>query len=195
MTETAWSASTARDGAQQRSAQSTPLVQPDEMSDLFEQQADAIYNYCYRRTANWDVAEDLTAQVFLTAWQARDKAHQQPGSLVPWLYGIANNVCRAHQRVTKRRLTLLRQSAHEIAAPDGGDPANLSAESARLRAVLARLRQMPVPLQEVFFLICWEGLDYAACAAALNVPVGTVRSRLSRVRADLRFYDKERHHG
>ncbi|HIT77051.1 MAG TPA: RNA polymerase sigma factor [Candidatus Avipropionibacterium avicola] len=70
----------------------------NQVEAAFQEHLDAIYNYCYRRTSSWSVAEDLVATVFLEAWRSRDRARIVDDSLLPWLYGIASNVCRHHQR-------------------------------------------------------------------------------------------------
>jgi len=59
----------------------------------------------------------------------------------------------------------------------------------RLSRVLERLRQLPQTEQDVFVLVCWEELSYAETAQALDIPIGTVRSRLARVRRILRVTD------
>src|SRR5262245_61662341 len=65
---------------------------------LFEQHSETIYNYCFRQTASWHAAEDLTSTVFLEAWRGRERLVVQGDSLLPWLYGIATNVCRRQRR-------------------------------------------------------------------------------------------------
>ena len=62
---------------------------------------------------------------------------------------------------------------------------------ARMRAVLARIDALPVREREVLGLIAWAGLSYEQAAAALDVPVGTVRSRLSRARARLNLSEEK----
>lgn len=162
----------------------------DAMTELFHAHADAIYNFCFRRTADWHTAEDLTSQVFLTAWQNRHRAREHEGTLAPWLYGIANNLCRTHHRSRRRRDDAMLRLAADVATSQP-DVTQRDDDALRIRTALDRVAELPADQQEVFFLVCWEGLDYAACAAALNLPVGTVASRLSRIRAALRIHDQE----
>lgn len=65
---------------------------------LFDRHGDAVYNYCFRRTASWHAAEDATSTVFLELWRGRARAKAFDDSALPWLYGIARNVCRTADR-------------------------------------------------------------------------------------------------
>ncbi len=75
---------------------------------LFERHAKAIYNYCFRRTGDWALAEDLLSVVFLEAWRRRRK-ELEPGKVLPWLYGIATNVVRNQRRSQRRFAGALRR--------------------------------------------------------------------------------------
>ena len=55
------------------------------MAAVFADHLDVIYNYCYRRTSSWSVAEDLSATVFLDPWKLRRRAVELDGSILPWL--------------------------------------------------------------------------------------------------------------
>lgn len=160
------------------------------MAELYRLHGTRIYNYCYRRTASWSEAEDLTSDTFLTAWRTRARVPGDDEGLLPWLYAIATNVIRNHQRSRRRgasALTRIGVSADDQSADDW--VAQLDAEE-RLGAALARLRELPQDWQDVFHLVVWEELSYEQAAATLHCPVGTVRSRLSRVRQALRLTDE-----
>lgn len=160
------------------------------MEQVFTAHLDAIYNYCYRRTGSWATAEDLSATVFLEAWRSRRRAAVVDGTLLPWLYGVAANVCRHHLRSHARR----RRAEQRLQVlVDVGDDAHLAddvADRAWLREALAEL---PTGVQDAFVLVCWQDLTYAQAAAALHVPVGTIRSRVHRARKHLqRLHDSTR---
>ena len=164
------------------------------MATLFAEHLDVIYNYCYRRTSSWAAAEDLSATVFLEVWRHRRRAVELDGSLLPWLYGVATNVCRNHLRSRRRGEQAL--SRLELVDRPGADPSPLADRVAdridadrRLRRALAALAELPADDQDVFLLVCWEQLSYPQAAQALGIPVGTVRSRLARVRRHLRLAD------
>src|SRR5262245_64284055 len=90
-------------------------------SELYERHARAIYNYLFRRLADWSEAEDLTAVVFLEAFRRRKEVVIVEGKLLPWLYGIATNVLRNRRRTLWRHRDLVAQLAGrqaDAAAPD-----------------------------------------------------------------------------
>lgn len=156
------------------------------LAELFDRYADTVYTYCFRRTASWTTAEDATSTVFLEAWRGRASMRVVDGSALPWLYGIANNVCRNSARSRRRMAQALTRVPHEGTAPDHAEQvaARLDSER-RMRAVLDSVRRLPRHEQEVLALIAWSGLTYEQAATALDVPVGTVRSRLARARRRL----------
>lgn len=154
---------------------------------LFDRYAASVHSHACRLTGDLSAAEDVMSETFLAAWRTREQVDPEGGSLRPWLLGIATNKARNHRRGVGRRLAFL---ARQPKPKETEDFADVSAERldhqrelAAVRAVLDRLRQ---PEREVLALCVWAGLDYAQAADALGVPVGTVRSRLSRARTRLR---------
>jgi RNA polymerase sigma-70 factor, ECF subfamily len=153
---------------------------------LFERYASPIYNFCFRRIGNQATAQELLSIVFLEAWRRRDKG-LPPDKVLPWLYGIATNVVR-HQRRSERRFAaaLSRLPAVEL-EPDFAAPADERLDYERqaqsARALLGTLSQAE---QDVYLLCVGMELSYEDAAFALGLPIGTVRSRLSRARARLR---------
>jgi RNA polymerase sigma-70 factor, ECF subfamily len=161
---------------------------------LFERHAKAIYNYCFRRVGDWSAAEDLLSVVFLEAWRRRD-VELPPGKVLPWLYGIATNVVRNRRRSERRyRAALARVPAPRPENDFGDDVALRVDDERRIRDALALLKTLPRGQQDVFVLCGWGDLSYEDAAFALGVPVGTVRSRLSRARRLLEELDPPRGH-
>lgn len=154
--------------------------------ELFDRHARAVYNYCFRRTADWSVAEDLTSVVFLETWRRRDQVRMSGDSLLPWLYGVATNVLRNHRRSLRRHRDALARLPLPATPDETEDAAARVDAERRMREVLESIRSLPRRDQEVLVLCVWEGLGYAEAAEALGVPVGTVRSRLARARERLR---------
>ena len=153
---------------------------------LFERYVDRIHAYCFRRTASWALAEDVTSTVFLEVWRHRDRAVVHEGSALPWLFGFAANVCRNATRSQRRRLAATARLAPPADEPDHADTvAARLADERRMAPVLRTLRALPRRDQDVLTLVDWSGLSYAEAAAALDVPVGTIRSRLARARTRL----------
>ncbi|MGH2399766.1 MAG: RNA polymerase sigma factor [bacterium] len=153
---------------------------------IFELHGTTIYNYCFRQTASWDAAEDLTSTVFLEAWRCRNRLVIKDGSILPWLYGIATNVCRRERRGSFRQWRALRRLPSMVDQPDPADEvASRVDDERRMAEVLTELGRLPTRQRDVVVLVAWEELDYEAAAIALGIPVGTVRSRLSRARRRL----------
>src|SRR5918911_2622895 len=97
----------------------------DAFGDLFDRHSRSIYNFCFRRTADWAAAEDLVATVFLEAWRKRGSVKVGPdGSLLPWLYGVALNLLRNRRRAQRRLVSALHRLGGETREADlGGDAA------------------------------------------------------------------------
>jgi len=160
--------------------------EPAAFGELFDQYAAAVYRHGYRLTGDRSAAEDVVSETFLQAWRARERIDDGGGSLQPWLLGIATNIVRNHLRRLRRESGLLARLAPGGHVLDFADElvgrVDDAATIARARAALRSLRTAE---REVVALCVWEGLDYASAAQALGIPVGTVRSRLSRARRKL----------
>jgi RNA polymerase sigma factor (sigma-70 family) len=154
---------------------------------LFDRHSRTIYNFCFRRTADWSAAEDITSVVFLETWRLRTKVRMESDSLLPWLYGVATNVLNNHRRSLRRHRDALARMPKPPPAPDGADDTGERVDAERrMKEVLAGLASLAKRDQEVLVLCVWQGLEYSQAAEALGVPVGTVRSRLARARRKLR---------
>lgn len=158
------------------------------LAQLFEQYADRLYNHCFRRLGDYADAEDATSTVFLVLWQRRHRVQLHEGSAAPWLYGVATNVCRNLDRTRRRHLRVLGKVG-SLRYADDPDPADRVtdrvADEQRMRELLEQIRTLSRGEQDVLALVVWSGLSYADAAAALDIPIGTVRSRLARARARL----------
>ncbi|ULR53114.1 RNA polymerase sigma factor [Streptomyces deccanensis] len=165
----------------------------DAFAEVYDAYARAVYNHAYRLTGDWSTAEEVMADTFLDAWRTRERLEPDGGSLKPWLLGMATNKARNAARGRGRRLAFLaRRPAPEPVADFADETAGRLDDARRLaavRQVYGRLRRAE---REVLALCVWSGLDYGQAAEALGVPVGTVRSRLSRARARLGRLTDER---
>jgi RNA polymerase sigma-70 factor, ECF subfamily len=156
---------------------------------LFGRHAQAVYTFCARRTADLTLAEDLTSITFLEAWRHR---HRMPsadvGGALPWLLGVSNNVVRNTKRGQRRyREALARLPAPSVAPPAEDGAIARSVTEAGLAHARDSIAALPEREQEVVMLVLWSGLSYEEAATALAIPVGTVRSRLSRARSKLQI--------
>jgi RNA polymerase sigma-70 factor (ECF subfamily) len=157
--------------------------------EIYARHARAVHNYCLWRTADPQAAEDAVATVFLEAWRRRERLSLKTGSAAALLLGIANNVVRGHWRNSRRHgeaLTRLRAAVPTEGA--GHESAVIARIDAfrRVREAAEAIRSLPRGEREVLALIADGDLSYEEAATALDVPIGTVRSRLARARSRLR---------
>jgi RNA polymerase sigma factor (sigma-70 family) len=163
------------------------LHDPQQFALLFDRHARAVHRYVASR-ARWGDVDDVVSETFVSAFRTRARYDQAYDDARPWLLGIATNVLRHHHRSEGRRLTRLRAVAHP---PEPElDPAESVAaavdnasEVDRVAHALARLDDR---YRDVLLLVATTDLSYEQIARALDVPVGTVRSRLARGRDRLR---------
>lgn len=153
---------------------------------LFDRHANAVHSYCFRRTADWALAEDSTSLVFFEAWRGRARLRPSAGAL-PLLLGIATNVLRNQRRARRRHRAFLERLPALQPERDFAEdlPARLDAE-ADTRRLLAEVARLPRREQDVVALCSWSGLTPAEAAGALGLPQATVRTRLHRARRRLR---------
>src|SRR5450755_201226 len=161
--------------------------EPDAFGLLFDEHARAVYNLAFRLTGNWSAAEEAVSLTFLEAWRLRGRVEPAGGPLRPWLLGIPVNVTRNLSRAGRRHQAALSRLPPAAPVPDFADElASQIDDAAQLRRILAVLDTLRPGERDVLALCVWSELGYAAAAVALGVPVGTVRSRLSRARRKLR---------
>jgi RNA polymerase sigma factor (sigma-70 family) len=157
---------------------------------IFDRHHDAIHGYL-RRRLDAPIAEELAAETFVRALRGVDRYDARYTDALPWLYGIAANLVRRHRRTEVRRLRAYARTGRDPLTDEHSDaPARLDAAAAgpRLAAALAELSAGD---REALLLLAWAELTYEEIAAALCIPVGTVRSRLHRARTVLRAHLEE----
>lgn len=155
--------------------------------DLFVRHVNRVHTYCFRRTGSWTLAEDATSQTFMEAWRRRSSI-AVIDSLLPWLFATANNVCRNSERSRRRTANLLARTPQPADVGDHAEDVAARVDDERqMQRVLSALRTLKRADQDVVAMCDWEGLSYDEAAAALGIPIGTVRSRLSRARARLKL--------
>ena len=81
----------------------------DALTALFDRYGDRIHTHCFRQLGSWHEAEDATATVFLEVWRHHQRVAEHDGSAVPWLYGVATNVCRNLNRRSRRHVRAVRR--------------------------------------------------------------------------------------
>jgi len=160
---------------------------PPAFAALFDRHAGLLFRFLVRRVGP-DVGDDLLGETFRIAFERRATFDRDRASARPWLYGIATNLLARHRRAEARRLratAALAGRATVAADPLDGVVGALDA-AARWEAVTDAVAELPDGERDALLLYAWEELSYEEVATALDVPVGTVRSRLNRARRRLR---------
>jgi RNA polymerase sigma factor (sigma-70 family) len=155
--------------------------------ELFRRHARAVFSICYWRTGDAAMAEDVTSVVFLEAWRRRELVELDQRSALPWLLGVANHTSRNATRSLRRySQALKRLDGRRVITNDDAVIDRLDAETS-LNLVSDVVRGLSEQEREIVLLVLWSGLSYEATSVALGVPVGTIRSRVSRTRRKLQL--------
>jgi RNA polymerase sigma factor (sigma-70 family) len=165
----------------------TDWVSTDGFTAIYRDCAERLYNFFIRHGCSPAEAEELTASTFVAAWRARHRINEIDVTPIAYLYGIANNVLRTAWRSERRRVSALDRFASDVTEPDEGAVVDQRlADQAEARRLIPRINALPDEQREVVSLCLVGGLSQTEAAAVLDLPVGTVKSRLSRATARLR---------
>ena len=160
------------------------LDEPEAFGVIYDRHAATALRFLGRRVGA-EAAEGLVGELFRIAFERRKTFDTTRASALPWLYGIGANLLLKHRRAEGRRL---RASARMVA--DEVTPRRAGAAALDARLLLPRVAEaieaLPDGEREALLLFAWEDLSYQSVAEALELPIGTVRSRLNRARATLR---------
>lgn len=158
---------------------------------LMERYQDRILNFVYRMVSDRHMAEDLTQEVFVRVYVNAGRYH--PGSrFAPWVYRIASNLAINELRRRKRwRFVTIdnnpadddRNVVTDLKDEDNADPETLVAQMEASREVSMALEKIPLKYRGPLILRELEGYDYEEIAQILDIPRGTVKSRLNRGRS------------
>jgi RNA polymerase sigma factor (sigma-70 family) len=151
------------------------VVSPARFAVLYERHLQRVASYLARRVGS-ELAEDLTAEVFVRAFRARRTFRAEHDTALPWLLGIASHLVGDHRRAERRRLVALQRVAIATSGVVHDQITEVAPEMVR------RLRRLPAADRDALLLVVWGELSYEEAAVALGVPVGTVRSRIARAR-------------
>ncbi|MGZ5213856.1 MAG: RNA polymerase sigma factor [Actinomycetota bacterium] len=155
---------------------------PDRFGEIFDRHFPTIHRYVHRRVGR-ELADDLSSETFAVAFRSRSRFDPSRDDAAPWLYGIAANLLRDHHRSERRRLLAYAKTGVDPILDGGFDAVDTrldaDAEGPGVARALARLSPGD---RETLLLFAWADLTYGEIAEALAIPIGTVRSRLSRAR-------------
>ncbi|MET4783730.1 RNA polymerase sigma factor [Glaciihabitans sp. UYNi722] len=155
---------------------------------LFDRHRRSIFQHAYARTFDRTEAEDAVAIVYFEAWRHGRKVRFIEGSILPWLLAVTAHVTQNLQR-SRRRYTRLLASlpSEEAAADDPIEDAGTHLDLEREWHQIAEKVRKLSPLDQAIVELCLvRELSTAEVATTLGIPTGTLKSRLSRVRAKLR---------
>jgi RNA polymerase sigma factor (sigma-70 family) len=160
--------------------------EPEAFAALYDRHAAPIHRFAGRRLGD-QLADDVVAETFLAAFRRRKRYDVRRSDARPWLYGIAANVMGKHRRAELRMLRALARTGIDPAADGHADRIDSQVSAAAVQRDLASaLAGLSAGDRDVLLLIAWADLSYEETAAALRIPVGTVRSRLNRARRKVR---------
>jgi RNA polymerase sigma-70 factor (ECF subfamily) len=145
-----------------------------------------LYRFIVKNIGHGTDAEDLAQQAFVEAAKAYE-TFRGASELSTWLYGIAMNLVRNYlSRAPHRRYTFETDDALDDTHSDRPDPSEQLEQSQAVRLLQREIDGLPTEMREVLLLVALEELSYEEAAVMLAIPVGTVRSRVSRARSTLR---------
>jgi RNA polymerase sigma-70 factor (ECF subfamily) len=157
--------------------------------ELIKTHSRRVYAICYRFTNSDNESQDLTQEVFLRVFRSLGSFRAGEGCFTVWLTRLTRNLLVDHYRRTKRdrltdgiddKLSVLEERTAQVSRTDG-----LLAGREAGELLQAALQKLSPELREAVILRDLQELEYREIATVLNVPEGTVKSRLNRGRAEL----------
>src|SRR5215831_8775412 len=161
------------------------LSEPEAFGLIYDRHAATLLRFLGRR-AGAKVAEGLVGELFRVAFERRQAFDASRSSALPWLYGIGSKLLLKHRRGEARRLRASARMAADRQAADRRAGAAAIEARVLLPRVADAIEALPDEERSALLLFAWEDLSYQSVAEALELPIGTVRSRLNRARAHLR---------
>jgi len=150
---------------------------------LYERTHGAIFRYGSRRVGV-DLAEELTASAFAEAWAARGRYDATLATPATWVWSIATKLVSKHLRSEARRMRAMARFDYEPFARESTEDSDrrLDAEK-QWSEVALKIAALEERDRDILFLFAWSDLSYEEISEVLGIPIGTVKSRLSRARA------------
>src|SRR5947209_13365656 len=158
----------------------------DAFTTLYRRRQGPVYRFALHMTRSVAVAEDVTQEVFLMLLESGRRFDSSRGTLLSFLYGIArNHILRRIEKDAREQPAQSSEIEDRIGGDDAIDPINDLTRREAIETVRRAIVSLPPMYREVVVLCDLEDASYEDAAAALDCPMGTVRSRLSRGRAML----------
>ena len=161
------------------------FAQGDEacLQEVFRRSAPLIYTIAYRALGSSTDGEEITQEVFVSAWRARENYQAEKGSVSGWLIGIARHRIVDRQRARGRDLRLVQAVTKQTDVQI--QPEALSTLIDRI-VLTEEIGRLPHPRGTILQLAFWEERSYPQIAEQLDLPLGTVKSHARRALLHLR---------
>jgi RNA polymerase sigma-70 factor (ECF subfamily) len=166
----------------------------DAWRELVDRFGPRVYAIAYHFTMKREDAEELSQEIFLKVFE---NLHRYDGGfpLVAWVLSVSRNLCIDRYRRRKREKSFRFVSDEAVTAllKSEDDPASMALKKERTKLLFSALAEIPEDLAEILVLRDLNGLAYEEIGKALDLPDGTVKSRLFRARAEVARKIRERH--
>jgi RNA polymerase sigma-70 factor (ECF subfamily) len=156
------------------------LVEGDEtaLEAVYDRWSALVHTYALRALQDVHDAEEVTQQVFISAWRSRHTLTPSPAALPAWLIGIARHKVADVRAARARDAERVAAAAAQPAVPD--DAVGVDEEIADRLVVRQAVEELPDPRRTILFLAFWEERSHAEIAETVGLPLGTVKSHVRR---------------
>jgi RNA polymerase sigma-70 factor (ECF subfamily) len=162
--------------------------------ELVDRFGPKVYAIAYHFTMKREDAEELSQEIFLKVFE---NLHRYDGGfpLVAWILSVSRNLCidRYRRRKREKSFRFVSDEAVTTLLKSEDDPASMALKKERTKLLFSALAEIPEDLAEILVLRDLNGLAYEEIGKALDLPDGTVKSRLFRARAEVARKIRERH--
>jgi RNA polymerase sigma-70 factor, ECF subfamily len=168
--------------------------QDEAWRELVDRFGPRVYAIAYHFTLKREDAEELSQEIFLKLFENLDR-YDGGFPLIAWVLSVSRNLCIDRYRRRKREKSFRFVSDEAVTAllTSDDDPASLALRKERTQMLFSALADVPEDLAEILILRDLNGLAYDEIGKALELPEGTVKSRLFRARAEVARRIRERH--
>lgn len=145
-----------------------------------------IYNISFKFVGRFNEAEDLAQEIFFRVFSQLDKFNTE-GNFLFWVQRVARNYCIDHYRKTRKERQFLLQQQPEISFKDLQlvDQQEAMEGQEKMKKIMEEIDKLPPSLKDCLVMRDLQGYSYQEIASILNLPVGTVKSRINRSRKEL----------
>ncbi|MEO5671725.1 MAG: RNA polymerase sigma factor [Ramlibacter sp.] len=162
--------------------------QEELFKELVTKYKTSLHYFVLKRIGHSDDAAEITQQAFASAASAV-ASYRGDAEISTWIFGIANNLTKNHvSRSPQRRFIHVSDDALEGCESPFADPCLQASQRESLELASHAMASLPDEMAEALNLVAVDGLSYKEAAQELDIPIGTVRSRVSRAREAVREY-------